>query len=145
MVEEFSQPYLIQEELARLKGLIQDNKRLISEYPDELALKLNLISLENREADVLSELNEINKRLGIVSSNLCESETENKGILSPAIEYTLKGESVSLTNAPTYLLGKILINMQNLICGRIEPKRRTCQRQKAQNIGNPVCVECATG
>jgi len=115
MVEEFSQPYLIQEELARLKGLIQDNKRLISEYPDELALKLNLISLENREADVLSELNEINKRLGIVSSNLCESETENKGILSPAIEYTLKGESVSLTNAPTYLLGKILINMQNLI------------------------------
>jgi hypothetical protein len=112
MADKFRQPYLIQKELDRLKDLIQDNRRLVSQYPEELALKLNLISLENRESDVLNELNELNKRLGADHSYIAKNPQED---ISPVIEYKLSGESVSLSNAPAQLLGKILLNMQNLI------------------------------
>jgi len=55
-MNEYRKPSLIQTELEELQELIDENELLISKYPQDFALKLNLDSFENRKQFLLEEL-----------------------------------------------------------------------------------------
>lgn len=51
--------YSKEEELVRVRKLIQTNKEFIRLYPNDYGLKLNLYSLEAREKEILNNIYEV--------------------------------------------------------------------------------------
>lgn len=98
MYDEVRRPSSILSELDRLRELIDDNRQLVEEDPEELALQLNLMSLESREKFLLDELHESNRRLSIDTFDL-----------------DISGEPAKYHRIYSNVLGDLLIGFQGLI------------------------------
>lgn len=98
MNDEYRRPNLIQDEISSLEELIRENKRLVSLYPDDYALKLNLKSLMDREENLLIELKIAYERL--------QMET---------FDIVLEGDPVNGNSISLSFLGKIAFQFQELV------------------------------
>jgi len=98
MDNELRRPGSILSELDQLHELIDENRRLVEEDPAELALQLNLMSLESRETFLLDELRIANKRNAIDTFDL-----------------EIKGKYVENHRISSDVLGKTLIKFQSVI------------------------------
>jgi hypothetical protein len=98
MYDEVRRPNYILKELDSLRELIDDNRQLVEEDPEELALQLNLMSLKSREKFLLDELHESNRRLSIDTFDL-----------------DIGGESVKYHRIYSNVLGDLLVGFQGLI------------------------------
>jgi hypothetical protein len=91
-------PSSILRELDRLQELINENKQLVDENPSEIALQLNLMSLEAREMLLLEELAESNKRIALDTFDL-----------------DIEGEYVANHRISSDVLGRILVKFQSVV------------------------------
>lgn len=98
MYEEVRHPSSILRELDQLRKLIDDNTQLVEEDPDELALQLNLMSLQSRETFLLEELQESNRRISIDTFDL-----------------DIGGESAKYHRIYSNVLGDLLVGFQGLL------------------------------
>ena len=85
-------------ELDRLHALIKENRQLVDENPSEVALQLNLVSLEAREAMLLEELQESNRRSAL-----------------DTFDFEIKGKYVTGHRISSEVLGRLLIRFQSVI------------------------------
>jgi len=85
-------------ELDRLHELINENRQLVDENPSEVALQLNLMSLEGRETSLLYELCESNKRNAV-----------------DTFDIDIEGEYVTNHQISSDVLGRTLIKFQSVI------------------------------
>lgn len=98
MNDEYRRPQIIQQELSSLQELIRKNGQLISSYPDDFALKLNLKSLKNREENLLSELVKTFKRLQM-----------------DTFDIVVEGDPVNGNSISVSYIGQILVKFQEVI------------------------------
>lgn len=98
ITDEYRLPGKIEEELTSLNDLIRENTQLISLYPDDFALKQNLEILKNRQDVLLSELDEVYRRFK-----------------QDAFDISLKGDVVNGANISLYFIGKIMVNLQEIV------------------------------
>ena len=98
MFDIIKRPSLIQDELSQLAELIRDNMDLIEQYPDRFSLKLHLISLQNRQEELLLELRDSYKRL--------QMET---------FDIDINGKNVEKYRISSEVLGNLLIKYQRVI------------------------------
>ena len=89
MDSELRRPSSILSELDQLHEVIDENRRLIEENPSELALQVNLMSLECREKDLLEELQESNRRMLL---DTFDFDIEGKHVMNHSISSTVLGE-----------------------------------------------------
>jgi transcriptional regulator len=85
-------------ELDRLQELLKENRQLVGENPSEVALQLNLMSLEAREMMLLEELRESNRRNALDTFDL-----------------KIDGKYVSNHRISSEVLGRLLIRFQSVI------------------------------
>lgn len=85
-------------ELDRLQGLIKENKQLVDENPSEVALQLNLMSLEAREMVLLEELRESNRKSAL-----------------DLFDLKIDGRYVSNHRISSEVLGRLLIRFQSVV------------------------------
>jgi len=98
MFDIIKRPSLIQDELSQLAELIRDNMDLIEQYHDRFSLKLHLISLQNRQEELLLELRDSYKRL--------QMET---------FDIDINGKNVEKYRISSEVLGNLLIKYQRVI------------------------------
>lgn len=84
--------------MSSLHDLIRENDQLISLYPDNFALKQNGEVLKNREKVLLNELEQVYHRLKL-----------------DAFDVSLEGEVVHGTIIPLSFIGKIMVNLQDIV------------------------------
>jgi len=97
-MDELRRPSSILRELDRLHKLISENRQLVDENPSEVALQLNLMSLEGRETSLLYELCESNKRNAV-----------------DTFDIDIEGEYVTNHQISSDVLGRTLIKFQSVI------------------------------
>lgn len=90
--------YIIQEELADLIPLINENELLLSKYPDKFTLKLGLESLKEKKHELLIELQNSKKR------NLMDT-----------FDIVVTGEVVNKHNISLSFFGDFVSSLQNII------------------------------
>jgi len=90
--------YIIQEELADLIPLINENELLLSKYPDKFTLKLGLESLKEKKHELLIELQNSKKR------NLMDT-----------FDIVVTGEVVNKHNTSLSFFGDFVSSLQNII------------------------------
>ncbi|GEM_PF-1085662 len=98
MTDEIRRPKLVQEELSQIAELIRDNADLVNQYPDRFSLKLHLISLQNREKELLLELSNSYNRLQIDTFDL-----------------DVDGKYVENYRISTEVLGNLLVKFQRIV------------------------------
>lgn len=98
MKDKIKRPSRIQDELSQAGKLIRENMDLIDQYPDRFSLKLHLMSLQNRENELLLELRESYKRR--------QMET---------FDIDINGKNVERYRISSEVLGNLLIKYQRVI------------------------------
>lgn len=98
MTAEIRRPTLIQRELSQVAELIRDNEDLINQYPDRFSLRLHLMSLQNRQNQLLVELKN--------SYNKIQMET---------FDIDVDGKFVETYRISTEVLGNLLIKFQRVL------------------------------
>lgn len=98
MDKELRRPSSILNELDQLHEVIDENRRLIEENPSELALQINLMSLECREHDLLEELHESNEKM-----------------LLDTFDFDIEGKNVVNHSISSAVLGDILLGLQGTL------------------------------
>jgi hypothetical protein len=98
MTDEIRRPTLIQKELSQVAELIRDNEDIINQYPDRFSLRLHLMSLQNRQDQLLVELKN--------SYNKLQMET---------FDIDVNGKFVETYRISTEVLGNLLITFQRVL------------------------------
>lgn len=98
MPDEIRRPTLIQAELSQIAELIRDNADLVNQYPDRFSLKLHLMSLQNREKELLLELRDSYNRLQI-----------------DTFDVDVDGKYVENYRISTEVLGNLLVKFQRIV------------------------------